>query len=62
MAPKFKNASYEFFTRRGFGETQNSRKNQSIPPRIRLARRRWHTLPPPFLGRSSAFKASRVIL
>lgn len=29
--PKFKNGSYEFFTRRGFGETHFSQKNQSIP-------------------------------
>ena len=27
-----------------------------VSPRIRLARRRWHTLPPPFLGRSSTFR------
>ena len=33
-----------------------------VSPRIRLARRRAHTLPPPFLGRSSAFMASQVIL
>ena len=29
-----------------------------VSPRIRLARRRAHTLPPQFLGRSSAFMAS----
>ena len=40
----------------GLGKLKFSEKIKVSPPRIRLARRRWHTLPPPFLGHSSAFR------
>ena len=42
----------------GLGKLKISEKIKVSPPRIRLAHRRAHRLPPPFLGRSSAFMAS----
>ena len=42
----------------GLGKLKIPEKIKVSPPRIRLARRRAHTPPPPFLGRSSAFRAS----
>ena len=41
----------------GLGKLKFSEKIKVSPPLIRLACRRGHTLPPQFLGHSSAFMA-----
>ena len=55
--PNSKMPHMNFLLGGGLGKLKIPEKIK-VSPRIRLARRRAHTLPPPFLGRSSAFKAS----